>query len=187
MHPVRQNGFARHRHPFQEIGIKQRPVLLRHLGKDRIERRRIVLAHVARGAHAGDKHRQAAFVEPCNDRIDVFAHGSNRHAAQRVVGTEFHDHRVRRLPDRPVEPGEAAGTRVTRHAGIDHLDVVPARLQRRFQLHGKRGLRRQLVAGREAVAERDDLHRIAPGTGHAAGESENDKGAQNCIKSYHLD
>ena len=83
-------------------------------------------------------------------------------AAQHVVGAEFDDDRVGVLRHAPVEAREAVGGGVAGDAGVDDLDFPAFRLQRARQHVGKRLARRQAVAGGEAVAERDQLQRLAP-------------------------
>ena len=58
---------------------------------------------------------------------EVVPHLIDRQAAQPVVGAEFEHEHLDVAVERPVEPTQAAGRRVARHARVDHLHVEPGR------------------------------------------------------------
>ena len=75
---------------------------------------------------------------------------------QRIVAAKLHDHRARVVRQRPVEPLQRGGRRVARHAGIDDLDLLPARLERRLELRRKGLVLRQAIACGKTVPQRHD-------------------------------
>ena len=92
-----------------------------------------------------------------------FSVSAGRHAAQHVVGAQLQDHRIGMIGQRPVQPRQPAGRGVAGDAGIDDHRVDPRRLQRRLQLDGEFGARRQAIALGQAGAQRQNFHR----RGHA--------------------
>ena len=96
--------------------------------------------------------------------------------AQHVVGAEFDDHAVGAVGHRPVEPVEPAGGGVAGDARIDDLDTAsPSARSACSSTVGKAALGRQVVAGRQAVAERHERDRLAPGPAPAVGASVDDQ------------
>src|SRR5258707_1314976 len=79
-----------------------------------------------------------------------------------VFGPELDDDRVGAFGHGPVQPGEAAGDSISRHARIDDLDRVALGLERLFEPRRKGGARRQTETGGERIPQPPDLE---PGTG----------------------
>ncbi len=103
--------------------------------------------------------------------------------AQRVVGAELDDHGVRAVGNRPVEPGEALRRGVAGHARIGDLDGHALGLQRLLE-HGREGGpdAGSMVAGGEAVAERDDAQRSVGCPGRTEVDDDRHQEHETCGK-----
>ena len=147
--------------PVEEKRIKHEAVLGREITVDGVEAPHVSRPEIARRIHAGEKNRDAAPLEPGDDRVERALRRGRIESAQHVVGAEFEDDAVGAVRHRPVEPIEAARRGVAGDAGIDDLDIVTARLERPLEHRREGGALRQAVAGREAIAEGDDPERAA--------------------------
>lgn len=129
------------RHPFEDERIEQRIVALRQCGEYRFEVAHVIGPKVARRLHAGKQRRQSRRLDRGKDGIEVGACLGRFQPAQRVVGAERHDHRIRPgcASERPADTGLAARAGIARDTGIDDGNVMAARAQGGFE-PGRKGL-----------------------------------------------
>ena len=80
-------------------------------------------------------------------------------ALKRIVGAELDDDAAGILRQRPIEPGEPRRRRVSRDAGIDHLHLLSARLQRLLELGGEGFVLGKAESSGQTIAEGNDHRR----------------------------
>ena len=90
---------------------------------------------------------------------------------------------MRIVGERPLQAGEPAGARVSRHSGVDDGDVETELPERDLQTGGKRGVGMQPVTRRETVTEHEQAERSGIRVGPDS-EAEQDRRhhGENCCQ-----
>ncbi len=86
------------------------------------------------------------------------------------------------LGERPLKALEARRRGIPRNAGIDHLDIVPARLQRFFKL-GRESLGFAKPEARRQAVAIGHQHNLLTGAGRKPDTGEKDYERQ-CVQDY---
>ena len=141
----------------EEEGIKRDAIGLGEFWIDRIEAIGIFTAHVRWCQHADQKHADTARLQLLEHRHQILAALLGRNSAQRIVGAEFEDNTLGAIRNGPVDAGKTARCGIAGNAGIGDGHVMALVAQGLLQPRGERVVRRQLIAGHQAVAEADDL------------------------------
>jgi hypothetical protein len=118
----------------------------------------VSVAGVSRREHPGEDDAGAAGLRAADDLAQVPARLGDGLAAQVVVGAEFDDDEAHVAGERPVEAAQAAGRSVARNPRVNYLVLVSVSIQ--LLLEQRRVVLARVgeaVAGRQAVAERDDF------------------------------
>ena len=108
----------------QEKRIKYQPILF---GKARIKTVKgfaIARPQIGCGQHAGQHHLKPARLQFFDDLAKVFFRHFGRQAAQHIIGAQLDNYRLRFASDGPVEPRQAAGAGIARHAAIMHAHAM---------------------------------------------------------------
>lgn len=97
------------------------------------------------------------------NRREVFFHKLGRETAEAVIGTESDNKNGDRAFEKPIDPIETVGRRVTADAGVDHLKFQSGIVDFLLQESGIRLSFLQSVTGRETVTEDNN---VIGGVGH---------------------
>ena len=122
---------------------------------------------VGRRLHAAQQHGEVALAGGVDDGGQVLAQFLERQAAQPVVAAELDDQDADVAVEGPVEPSQAAGRGVARHAGVDDLEAEALAIDALLEAGREGLLAAQAVAGRDAVAEDDEARARGRGAGAA--------------------
>ena len=147
-------------HPVEEERIKDDRMSRGKRRIDGVEAPHIIGAHVARRLHAGEQDENMPVARVCvrmPSSAALVTFGSMPRSASLAPSSRITasvpsgtDQSRRPSPPEAVSPDTPA---------LVTLDGDAFGLQRLRQLGGKRGVRRQAIAGAERIAQHDDLHR----------------------------
>src|SRR5438105_3995940 len=150
-----------------KIGLRGNPVKkewvvkdIVGLGKlrvDRVEALDVVGTKIARRPHAGEQSRQTAGSEPGKNVGERCLGAAGIDTAERIIGAKLDDDGIDIAGQHPVEPVAAVAAGVAGNPAIDHPRIKTFGFERRFELDRKRIIRGQAEAGRQTVAEGENI------------------------------
>ena len=185
MHAVVQQQCLVGLHPLQEEGIERQPIFSRKVGIDRFEGLDIVFAKARRRAHPGNENLDVARGQASENGVECFAGDGRVDPLQHVIRAKLQNDGIRAIAYRPIEPRKALGRGVAGHASIDDTDIVTIFAQGLLQHDWKSGIRRQKIAGCEAVAQGDEFEgrRGTRRAGRAASKGQKSAGIRKPVKA----
>src|SRR5439155_3838296 len=154
-------------HSVEKERNKSYAILTRQRGIHAVKPRRVLAAEIGRRLHPREHDDDTAGLGALDDRREIALQLARREAPKAVVAAERYDEDANLAVERPVEPTETTGRRISRYSGVHHLVIQPLIVETLLQHSGVRLFSRKAKPGGQAVAKDDDArsqHRLRCGT-----------------------